>query len=75
MIFKYISLPVFLLSLSIGLLFVYLSEPVLSDVSVFPTPDNLDKVEYKDKADNCYVFEGKIVDCSGKNVVSIPLQN
>ena len=53
---KYINIPVFLLSLALGLLFVYLFQPELSVIYVYPTPNNQDKIQYKDKVDNCYKF-------------------
>ena len=54
MIFHFISLKVFLISVSIGLLFVYLSNPEPTVIFVYPTPDNVGHIEYKDKADNCF---------------------
>ena len=58
-----ISIPVFIISLSIGLLFVYLSTPPPTVIYVYPTPENINKVEYKDKADNCFKFESQEVNC------------
>ena len=52
--FKYISLPIFLLSFIFGLIYVYLSNPESITIYVYPTPNNLNKVEYKDRADNCF---------------------
>jgi hypothetical protein len=70
-----ISFPIFIISLSIGLLFVYLSTPPPTVIYVYPTPDNIDKVEYKDKADNCYQFKSTEVSCmSQHNPVTIPIQ-
>lgn len=69
-----INMPVFIASLCIGLLFVYLSNPPPTVIYVYPTPDNIDKVEYKDKASNCFKFNSQEVSCLGENIKSIPIQ-
>ena len=70
-----ISLPVFIISLSIGLLFVYLSTPPPTVIYVYPTPENINKVEYKDKADNCYQFKSTEVSCMNtEDIKTIPIQ-
>ena len=76
MIFKFVSLPVFLISVAIGLFFVYLSQPSPTTIYVYPTPDNINKVQYKDKADNCFQFETQEVRCpSDKTTIKpIPVQ-
>jgi hypothetical protein len=77
MITKFISLPVFLVSLAIGVLFVYLSNPPPTVVYVYPTPDNVGNFEYKDKADNCFQYSSVEVKCpaGNKGVKTIPIQN
>ena len=40
MFFKFISFKIFIISLALGLLFVYLSSPDPTIVYVYPTPDN-----------------------------------
>lgn len=76
MFFKFISLKVFFISLSLGLLFVYLSTPSPTVIYVYPTPDNVDRVEYKDKASNCFRFKASEVKCpSDANLIKkIPVQ-
>jgi hypothetical protein len=73
--FKYISFPIFLVSLAIGLFYVYISVPRPKIVYVYPTPDNLHKFQYKDHADNCFSFDVKEVACpSGGKIKNIPVQ-
>jgi hypothetical protein len=76
MFFKYISIKVFLISLSLGLLFVYLSSPTPTVIVVYPTPDNVDRINYKDKASNCFKFKSTEVKCpSDHNLIkAIPVQ-
>ena len=75
--FKYISIPIFLLSFILGLIYVYLSNPEPTIIYVYPTPNNLNKVEYKDKADNCFQFNALEVNCpkNKKLIQNIPIQN
>ena len=76
MFWKFISLPVFLISLTVGLLFVYLTSSDPTIIYVYPTPDNINKVQYKDKADTCYQFDAEQVKCPIllTGVKNIPIQ-
>jgi len=76
MFLKYISFKVFLVSLSIGLLFAYLSAPTPTIIHVYPTPDNASSIEYVDKANNCFKFDATEVKCpSNKDLIkNIPIQ-
>ena len=60
---KFISFPIFLVSLAVGLFVVYISMPPTQIIYVYPTPDNEDKISYKDKAGNCFHFKSKQVKC------------
>ena len=73
---KLFSLPIFLIALAIGLLFVYLSEPQGDTIYVYPTPDNVNNIEYKDQAGNCFEFSANKVECpSDKSEIrNIPIQ-
>lgn len=77
MFLKYISIKVFLVSLSIGLLFAYLSSPTPTIIHVYPTPDNVEQMEYIDKANNCYKFDAKEVKCPSDRglIKNIPIQS
>ena len=77
MIGKFIDIKIFLISLALGLLFVYLYQPNKTVVYVYPTPDNIDTMYFKDKADNCFKFEKEEVQCDENNekIKEIPLQN
>lgn len=74
MLSKYFSFPFFIVSLAIGLLFVYLSVPSPTVIYVYPTPDNVDDIEYKDKSGSCFKFDAQEVTCS-KTAKTIPIQN
>ena len=76
MILNYISLPVFLISFAIGLFLVYILGPETKTIYIYPTPENVDKVLFKDKANNCFYFQEEIVECpKDESLIStIPIQ-
>lgn len=77
MLSKYISLPVFIISLAVGILCVYLWGDDRKVVYVFPTPENVKSVQYQDYNDTCYYYDYKKVTCpKDENKISeIPIQN
>ena len=70
---KYLNLGFFLTSLAIGLFLNYIISPEQKIIYVYPTPNNSNKVLYKDQVDNCYKSVPKVVKCSN-DVKSIPAQ-
>jgi hypothetical protein len=77
MLINYISIPIFFISFAIGLFFVYVLGPEMKTVYIYPSPETVDKVLFKDKADNCFYFEEKIVDCPNdeSKISNIPIQS
>jgi hypothetical protein len=77
MLFNYISIRAFLISFSIGLFFVYVLGPEMKKIYIYPSPEIIGKVLFKDKADNCFSFEEEIVECpTDKTKIStIPIQS
>ena len=77
MIFDNISLPIFLVSFAIGLFFAYVMGPDMKVIYVYPTPENVDSILFKDKADNCFQFKQVNVECPQDEsfLTSIPIQN
>ncbi len=73
---RFIDIKIFLLSLTFGLFAVYISMPDLRIVYVYPTPDNVDVLQYKDKTDTCYSIKSTEVDCPSNvdNIATIPIQ-
>lgn len=76
MLLHYISIPIFLVSFAIGLFFIYILGPEIKTIYIYPSPENVDKILFKDKADNCFYFEEKIVKCpKDESLISnIPMQ-
>lgn len=77
MLLNYISIPVFLISFAIGLFFIYVLGPEMKTVYIYPTPENVHKILFKDKADNCFYFDEEIVECpKDESLIStIPIQS
>lgn len=63
MLSKYINIPLFLVALSIGIFAVYITVPEERKIYVFPTHENVNIVQYKDKADNCFEYKETEVTC------------
>ncbi len=65
----YISWPAFILSFALGVFYIYISLPKQRVVTVYPTQDNADYFNFRDKAHNCFRFEQemKLLDKIGVN--------
>ena len=72
-ILKYINLKVFILSFIFGLFAMEIVMPERQSVLVYPTPENVNDLQYKDKVGNCFVPLQEAVDCAGK-YEEIPMQ-
>ncbi len=75
-IMKYINVPVFILSLCVGIFFVYITIPDMRKIYVYPSPDNVDILQYKDKTDTCFQLKQKEVSCpkNEKEIFKVPDQ-
>jgi hypothetical protein len=76
MFFDKISVTTFLISLAIGLFIVYIYGGDMKTIYVYPSPENIDKILYKDKADNCFSLEASEVKCPDdpSKIKVIPIQ-
>jgi hypothetical protein len=70
------NIPVFIIALSLGLLFIFLSDSEEEVVHVYPTPYNLDKIEYRDTVGNCFDFSADKLKCPEDRTLikTIPIQ-
>jgi|LakMenE01Jun11ns_1017448.scaffolds.fasta_scaffold9902307_5 hypothetical protein len=77
MISNYISLPVFIISFSVGLFFVYILGPDVKTIYIYPSPENYMKTQYKDKTSQCFEFKPVPIDCplNPLSIKTVPVQN
>lgn len=71
---KYINIPVFVASLIIGLCIVHFSSNnEMRTIVVYPTPENVNLFQYKDKTDSCFEFRETEISCpSDRSKITIP---
>jgi hypothetical protein len=76
-LFKYIRLDVFILSLALGLFAVYITMPDTRKIYVYPTPENVDVLQYKDKTDTCFTFKQTEISCptNESEISKVPMQS
>lgn len=74
--FKFINFKYFLFSLAFGLFAVYMVAPDMRKIYVYPTPENIDVVQYKDKTDTCFSVKQSETSCpkDDSKVNIIPMQ-
>jgi len=73
MYFYFINIYLFLFSFAFGLVYMYYNKNEKKIVYVYPTPENIDKIQYRDFAKNCYDFESEEVTCNN-SAKEIPIQ-
>lgn len=76
-LFKYIKLNIFIISLAFGLFAVYVTMPDTRKIYVYPTPENIDVLQYKDKTDTCFQFQQSEVECptNEDEITKLPVQS
>lgn len=68
---RYINISVFLITFLLGLLYIYYID-YNRRVIVYPNRHNIDKIEYKDEAENCFGYKVQEVKCpSDKSKIEI----
>ncbi len=74
-IIRFINIPIFAISLLLGILYFHFTNPDYKKIYVYPNPENVDIVQYKDKADNCFSFKQNETKCPPDNsIFKIPVQ-
>jgi hypothetical protein len=75
-IFRFINMYIFLASLAIGLFFVYIFDAEDKRIMVYPTKENIELIQYRDKAGNCFAAKQEKVVCPANkgDISQIPMQ-
>ena len=73
---RYINVPVFIVALLLGLCAVYFTMPDTRKIYVYPTPENVELLQYRDKSQNCFSLQQTEVKCpfNDMGVTKIPVQ-
>ena len=53
----------FLLGFSIGIFIVYITKPSRKIIYKHPTPDNSERLVYRDESENCYKYVSEEIKC------------
>ena len=74
---KHFRIIPFLVGAAIGLYLVYNFNSDKPTVVRYPSPDNVDKLTYRDKNGVCYKYKSTEVDCNKneKTLKQYPIQN
>ena len=75
-VMKFINVPVFILSLIFGLFAVYITTGDMRKIYVYPTPENVSLMQYKDKTSTCFQYKQSKVGCPAnpKDIAQVPAQ-
>ena len=63
MYMKFINIPVFIVSLAIGIFLAYITTPLPGVIYVYPNPENIDNIQYKDESGTCFGFSSYKTEC------------
>jgi hypothetical protein len=74
---KFLNIPVFILSLIFGIFAVYLFNPDTRKIYVYPTPENVDILQHRDKTGQCFKYHQTEVSCPANEseISLIPIQS
>ena len=75
-IFNYFNIKFLILGILFGIVAIYFTDNEKRIINVYRTPDNVDVIQFKDSADNCFKFENIVVDCPDNldDINTIPVQ-
>lgn len=76
-LFKYINFPIFLVSLAFGLFAVYVTMPDTRKILVYPNPENISILQYRDKTNSCFSLKQQEVTCptNESEITKVPVQS
>jgi hypothetical protein len=74
---KFINVPVFIVSLALGIFFVYITTSAKRTIIVYPTHENANLLQYRDATQNCFSVIEKEVSCPSdpSKISKIPAQS
>jgi hypothetical protein len=73
MLWNKISWHIFFISFAVGLFMVYIFGEDVKKIYVYPTPDNVNDILFKDKTGNCSKYTVVETNCPVFGVTPIPI--
>lgn len=75
-LFRFLDLPVFLVSLAIGFFIIYIYGSDMKVVYVYPTPENMQDILFQDDANNCFIYKAREERCptDKSKIKEVPIQ-
>jgi len=70
---QFINWPTLLVSFLVGIIFIIFKSGEQRSIIVYPNPDNIHKVQYKDSTDTCFKYDLNESDCN-ETAKNIPVQ-
>ena len=70
---SFLNIPVFFFSFLFGIIYMFAIAPTKKEITVYPTDDNTNLFQFKDKVSNCFQLQPSNTKCS-KDVEDIPIQ-
>ena len=76
MFLKYVDFRYFFVAFAIGIFYIYISNDYQKVIIINPTPTNIHKYTYVDKADNCFQYELDETTCpkNTENYVNVKVE-
>jgi hypothetical protein len=76
-LFKFINIPVFIISLAFGIFAVYITIPKNRTILVYPTHENASLIQYRDKTNTCFSVQETEVNCpeNANEISKLPVQS
>ena len=74
---KYINIPVFLASFAFGMFAMYITTEEKRKIYVYPTPENTNIIQYKDKTGTCFAVKQTETKCPANesSLSKVPAQS
>lgn len=75
-LFKFVNIPVFIISLAFGIFAVYITIPKTRKILIYPTTENVNLIQYRDKTNTCFSVQQDEVKCpaNANEISKIPAQ-
>ena len=76
-LFKFINIPVFIISLAFGIFALYITIPKNRTILVYPTHENASLIQYRDKTNTCFSVQETEVNCpeNANEISKLPVQS